>query len=123
MKTIGLKFTMVFVGVGLFHKMLYFILAPTVNTGVMVPSYAIQGAYGLLVLSLLFITVKRYPNALAFVFMGLSVLKILLFFLLFLPILKVDGVITSIEKIDVLIPYLTALILETFFGVKKLNKL
>lgn len=123
MKTIGLQFTMVFVCVGLFHKMLYYILAPTVNTDIMVPSYAIQAAYGLLVLSLLFITVKRYPNALAFVFMGLSVLKILLFFLLFLPILKVDGVITSIEKIDVLIPYLTALILETFFGVKKLNKL
>lgn len=123
MKTVWFRFISIFVGVGFLHQMSYYLLDPTVKSNTLIPSYIIQGAVGLLVLFLIFSTVKKYSNALAFLFMGLSLVKILLFFLVFLPLLKADGNLSGVEKLDVLVPYFTTLGLEAFFGVKKLNKI
>lgn len=123
MKTKWIFFVLFFVGVGSVHYVVYSIAVPKISSQTLLPSYAIQGFFALLVVGLLYQTVRHYPNALAFIFMGLSLFKIVVFGLFFLPLLKADGSLSTIEKTDVLIPYFTTLFLETYWGMYQLNKL
>ncbi|WP_350289474.1 DUF6168 family protein [uncultured Croceitalea sp.] len=65
---------------------------------------------------------EKLKNAIGFLFMGGSFLKFIVFFLLFYPVYKSDGEMQKIEFATFFAPYAIALILETYFTSKMLNK-
>ncbi|RXP49335.1 hypothetical protein EC396_12610 [Lutibacter sp. HS1-25] len=70
----------------------------------------------------LFFLKNKYLDLLGFVFMGGSFLKFAVFFIFFYPYLKQDGTLVRLEATSFLIPYIAALIIETYYLVKLLNK-
>ncbi len=66
---------------------------------------------------------EKVKNALGFLFMAGSLLKFLVFFLIFYPTYKADGNMQSSEFAAFFAPYLIALVLETLFASKMLNKM
>ena len=116
-------FSLVFLVAALLQALVYQLLGLSVFNTFLFPSYAMQGILGLFSVWILLRTAQSYQQHVAFVFMGLSFLKFGLYFVFFHPYLKADGILSSIEKIDVILPYFVALALETVLGVQRLNKL
>ena len=121
-KSLG-TFIFLFVIAGLLQAAFYLWTKIPLGATYLWQSYTLQGLLGGLSLWILFWSAQRFKNHVAFVFMGISFLKFALYFFLFHPILKADGILSLTEKTDVLIPYLLALGLETFLGVQRLNKI
>ena len=65
---------------------------------------------------------KRLRNALGFLFMGGSLIKFIVFFIIFYPVYRADGEMQKTEFAAFFVPYLTALVLETYFASKMLNQ-
>lgn len=70
----------------------------------------------------LFLARKKLKNALGFLFMAGSFLKFIVFFLVFYGTYKADGEIQKLEFAAFFVPYLVALVIETFFASKMLNQ-
>jgi hypothetical protein len=63
---------------------------------------------------------KKYKNQLGFMYMGGSLFKFIVFFVIFYPDYRADGMVTRSEFGTFFIPYLLCLILETVFTAKML---
>lgn len=87
-----------------------------------VSSYIINFLLAAAIFIGLFYARKKLKNALGFLFMGGSLIKFAVFFIIFYPAYRADGEIQSTEFAAFFIPYLTALILETYFASKMLNQ-
>lgn len=61
---------------------------------------------------------RRYKNHIGFLYMGGSLLKFLVFFLVFYPVYREDGIVTKSEFGAFFIPYLICLVMETVFTAK-----
>lgn len=85
-------------------------------------SYAINYILAIFIYALLFKLKKKYEHILGFVFMGGSFVKFAAYFVFFYPYFKIDLVIEGKEAASFLTPYLTCLIIETFYLIKLLNK-
>ena len=88
-----------------------------------VTSYVTNFILAALIFLVIFFLKDRLSNAMGFLFMAGSLLKFLVFFLVFYPVYKSDGVADKLEISSFLIPYLIALILETFYASKLLNSI
>ena len=66
---------------------------------------------------------NKLSNAIGYLFMGGSLLKFVVFFLVFYPIFKEDGEVSKLEFASFFVPYLVSLCLETFYSAKMLNQL
>jgi hypothetical protein len=64
----------------------------------------------------------KHPDKLGFIFMGLSGIKFLVFFILLQPLYNVDGTMSTIEFGMFFIPYSATTAAETIALVKILNK-
>ena len=71
-----------------------------------------------MVLTILSIAKRIYPDYLGFVFMGLTMFKLAMFFIIRNK-LKIEEV--PNYKLHFILPYLLALVLETFFAVSLLK--
>ena len=71
----------------------------------------------------LFLLRNRFKNQIGFLYMGGSLLKFLVFFLVFYPPYRADGVVSKLEFAAFFIPYLICLIFETAYTAKMLNAL
>ena len=123
MKTILIRFVGFLFMVALLQTASYYFLAISIKESFLIPSYIFQAVLGASSVLAIQYSGKRYPNSVAFVFLGASLTKFLLYFIIFHPFLTADGQLSYIEKYDVIIPYLTALFLETYFGIHVLLKL
>ncbi len=85
-------------------------------------AYAINFAFAVIMYFTLFLLQKKYTAQLGFIFMGGSFLKFILFFVLFYPSYKRDGVLSSLEFIAFFIPYSISLFFETLGIIKFLKK-
>lgn len=123
MRPLLFRFSLVFVLVALLH-----------GTGLLWVEVSLQqvffweiylGNYGLTLLLLygLLAAFKRFSHYVAWLYMLGSAIKFLLFFFFLWPILQIDGEVSLMEKSTFLIPYLTALVLETQILISKLNKI
>ena len=65
----------------------------------------------------------KHPEKLGFVFMALSGIKFLVFFVFLQPLYNADGQISSTEFVMFFIPYATTTLLETVALVRALNKI
>ena len=87
-----------------------------------ITSYLINGILAIIIFITLFKLRIKYLDLLGFLFMGGSFLKFAVYFIFFLPHFKADGIVVRLESTSFLIPYITSLIIETFYLIKLLNK-
>ncbi len=126
MKKLPLRFaTILLVGLSLAFALHYFTLKgaelpPLAD--MLMPSYVINYILAVGIFVGLFYSRRKLKNALGFLFMGGSLVKFIVFFLVFYPVYRADGEIQRTEFAAFFIPYLTALILETYFASKMLNQ-
>ncbi len=87
-----------------------------------IESYVINGFLAALIFVLLYGFRERYRNQIGFLFMAGSLVKFVVFFLLFYPTYKQDGELSTLEFAAFFVPYAIALFWETYF-VSKLLKI
>jgi len=76
-------------------------------------------AYGTFMV--LFLLKKKFASSLGFLFMGGSLLKFIVFFIVFNPVYKADEIMSKLELTSFFIPYAISLFIEVFFFVKLLK--
>ena len=86
-------------------------------------SYVINAVLAIGIFGVLFKLKDKYGSQLGFLFLGGSFLKFIVFFVVFYPVFKADGQVTSLEFSSFFIPYIISLLFETFSLVKWLNKI
>lgn len=86
-------------------------------------SYLLNFILALVIFLSLFALRIKLKNQIGFLYMGGSMLKFLIFFLVFYPGYKADGIVSKSEFAAFFIPYLLCLILETVYTAKMLNTL
>ncbi|WP_431133144.1 DUF6168 family protein [Psychroserpens mesophilus] len=86
-------------------------------------AYIVNGVLAILIFGFLFKMKDKYKEQLGFLFLGGSVLKFVVFFIVFYPFYKADGVISKLEFAAFFVPYMLSLILETMSLAKWLNKM
>lgn len=106
---------------GIHILILYFLFLPLFEN-LIIESYTINYILALIIFTALYLLKKKYKNTLGFIFMAGSFLKFGVFFILFYPIYKQNGGITTLETTSFLIPYILCLFMETFFLAKLLVK-
>jgi len=103
------------------YVVLEYLELPPLNH-MLIPSYIVNFLLAVGIFMGLFYARKKLKNALGFLFMGGSLIKFAVFFIVFYPVYRMDEVIQRTEFAAFFIPYLTALILETYFASKMLNQ-
>ncbi len=88
-----------------------------------IASYVINALIAIGIFGGIYALKNKYKESLGFLFIAGSFLKFIVFFLVFYPKYKSDGIVTKVEFFAFFIPYIIALILETYSLSKWLNKL
>jgi len=86
-------------------------------------SYIINTILAIGIFALLFFLKEKYKSQLGFLFMAGSALKFVVFFIVFQPIYKLDGEVSTLEFSTFFVPYVLCLIFETYSLSKLLNRL
>ena len=86
-------------------------------------SYQLNFVLACSIMWALFRVLEKNKDQISFFFMGSSLFKFILFFVLFYPGYKADGVVQKIEVLTFFVPYFVGLSLETGILVQKLNKI
>ena len=86
-------------------------------------SYQLNFILAASIMWLLFKVLENNKDGVYLMFMGSSLLKFILFFIVFYPNYKADGEIEKIEILTFFVPYFVGLSLETGILVQKLNKI
>jgi len=86
-------------------------------------AYILNTSLAILGYVILFLLRKKFKNKIGFLFVAGSMLKFLLFFLLFYVSYRADGGISRVEFFAFFIPYALTLIIEVFSLSKWLNKM
>ena len=66
---------------------------------------------------------QRFKHQIGFLYMAGSLLKFLVFFIVFYPVYKMDGHMDTLEFAAFFVPYTICLVIETVFTSKMLHKL
>ncbi|NQZ43214.1 MAG: hypothetical protein HRT65_02810 [Flavobacteriaceae bacterium] len=88
-----------------------------------VRSYGVNFMLAVVIYAALYRFRLKLKNQIGFLFMAGSFLKFALFFLIFYPVYKADGVMQRSEFAAFFIPYAVSLVLETYFTSKMLQDL
>ena len=85
-------------------------------------TYLFNGVITLTIFSTLIFLKKKYMASLGFFFLAGSLVKIILFFILFRPGYSADGLISTLELAEFFVPYGVCLFFEVFYMVRVLMK-
>ena len=88
-----------------------------------ITSYVVNGLLAIAIFGFLWKFRERFKNQIGFLFLAGSLLKFVLFFIVFYPSFKADGNMSALEFASFFIPYAICLISETSSLVKWLNKM
>jgi hypothetical protein len=86
-------------------------------------AYVVNAVLAILIFGFLFKMKDKYKDQLGFLFLGGSILKFVVFFIVFYPFYKADGAISKLEFAAFFVPYILSLVIETFSLAKWLNKM
>lgn len=86
-------------------------------------SYIINLVLIISIFGILYLLKEKYKTQLGFLFLAGSLLKFAVFFIVFYPVFKLDGIVTKLEFASFFVPYITGLVIETISLSKWLNKL
>lgn len=84
-------------------------------------SYVVNFVLAVLVLAMVEMGMRNKSAQGGFIFMAGSALKFLVFFLVFFPPYKKDGVMETAEFITFFVPYTVCLVMEVYYLSKRLN--
>ena len=85
-------------------------------------SYGINFVLAISIFGIIFMLRNKYKTQLGFLFLIGSALKFAVFFIVFYPIFKADGLMSKPEFASFFVPYGLCLIIETYSLAKWLNK-
>jgi hypothetical protein len=97
----------------------YLNISPFKN--LLIISYITNYFLALVIFSVLVKLKKKYLDLLGFVFMGGSIVKFGVYIVFFNPVFKQNGTVSPEEATAFFVPYLSCLIVETFYLIKLLN--
>lgn len=106
-----------------FHLLVLFLMEKPMWNDLILLSYVLNYIMAVGIFLTLFYLKDKLSNSIGFLFMGGSLLKFIIFFLVFYPTYKSDGEMQGSEFAAFFMPYLIALVLETFFASKMLQKM
>jgi O-antigen ligase len=86
-------------------------------------SYIVNLVLVIVIFGILYLLKEKYKSQLGFLFLAGSLLKFVVFFILFYPFYKLDNIITKLEFAAFFVPYVIGLIIESVSLSKWLNKL
>ncbi len=86
-------------------------------------SYIVNLGLVIVIFGILYLLKEKYKSQLGFLFLAGSLLKFVVFFILFYPFYKLDNIITKLEFAAFFVPYVIGLIIESVSLSKWLNKL
>tara|TARA_R110000868_G_scaffold30283_1_gene112206 strand:- start:2 stop:388 length:387 start_codon:yes stop_codon:yes gene_type:complete len=86
-------------------------------------SYIVNLSLIIFIFGMLYLFKEKYKSQLGFLFLAGSLLKFAVFFIVFYPFYKQDGIISKLEFASFFVPYVMGLILETISLSKWLKKL
>lgn len=89
----------------------------------LIESYLINGLLVISFFLLIKLYLKKIKNNLGFIFIALSLLKFILFFIFINPSFKLDNTISTMEFTSFFIPYFFCLFVEVYYLSKLLNNL
>ena len=92
------------------------------QTGVLGISYLLNNMMAAATFAVLLKLKKKHVDKLGFISLASTLIKFVIFFLVFDPLFQADGEITRREFAVFFIPYAFATTIETFFLVRILNK-
>ncbi len=84
-------------------------------------SYFVNFLMAIIIFTILFKLKNNFEHIIGFVFLGGSLFKFAIFFILFYPFFSEDGQISRLEAFSFLMPYSICLIFETYSLSKLLN--
>lgn len=84
-------------------------------------SYSINYLLALLIFTTLILLKNKFTSIFGFIFMAGSSLKFIVFFTLFYPSFKTDGILTRLEFTSFFTPYAFCLAIEVIFLIKILK--
>ena len=85
-------------------------------------AYVVNTGLAVLVFLMLYVFRNKFKNQLGFLFLGGSMMRFALFFLMFHASYKLDGEISKTEFLAFFVPYVLTLIIEVFSLSNWLNK-
>lgn len=86
-------------------------------------SYVFNYVIAILCFFALDLSKKKFSETLGFVFLSLSALKFLFFFVLFYPSFQADGIMDRVEFFNFFIPYSVCLFVEVYNVLKGLKRI
>ena len=86
-------------------------------------AYGVNFALALLIGVAIYLLRNKYTASLGFIFLGGSMVKFFLFFLLFYSGYHADGSVSTLEFSTLFIPYAVCLVVETTFLIRVLNRM
>jgi len=118
-----IKVTLLLVVAFFIHLVILKMLQLPLFDNKIVLSYVVNLVLVIVIFGALYLLKDKYKDQLGFFFIAGSTLKFGVFFIVFYPFFKEDGLITKLEFASFFAPYGLGLILETFSLTKWLNKL
>jgi len=106
---------------GIHISILHYLNEPLYNN-LIIAAYISNYILAVIIYCTLYFLRKKYLDLLGFIFMAGSFLKFGVFFIFFYPAYIADGELFRLETTSFLIPYITCLIIETYYLVQLLNK-
>lgn len=104
------------------HKTITIQLNLNTETALLNLSYIVNALLAMLLFGVLYYYHQKKSEIIGFMYLANSGIKFLIFFIVFYPIYRADGNINKVEFAAFFIPYTIALVLETSWLVKILNK-
>lgn len=98
------------------------ISAPMLDNKIVL-SYMINLVLIIFIFGMLYVSKDKFKAQLGFLFLAGSLVKFAIFFIIFHPLYKQDGVVSRLEFASFFIPYVLGLVLETLSLSKWLNQI
>ncbi len=124
-KLVAQCFTLVIVVMIAFiiHSVINNSLTNSIEINQIILSYSVNIMMALAVIICLFLLQRKFKDQLGFIFMGASMLKFIIFFIVFYPIYNLDKDLSRLEFSTFFIPYVICLISESVILSKLFNSL
>ncbi|WP_150450988.1 DUF6168 family protein [Arenibacter lacus] len=117
--TLFLSYLLVF---GLHLLILYALGLPLTDHKILL-AYGVNIIMAVAIFSILYIFREPFKDQLGFLYLAGSMLKFVVFFIVFYPAYKLDGEMETIEFSAFFVPYVVGLIVETLYTAKILNSI
>jgi hypothetical protein len=91
------------------------------NSHQIIAAYLVNTAVVIFILAAILILPDMFSQARGQIFLGGSMLKFLLFFVMFYPAYKQDGDLSRVEFFTFFVPYIVCLLSETIISIRLIN--